>query len=105
MILRQKDIIPWHQGDDKANMVADLYDIMFNNYGMKTTEIFDLTAAVIMVQPESCNFQALHLDVITEDGTAFGQTPVIPNTEPNVNVCLEPDADRVKQNLNETFSR
>ena len=104
VILRQADVTPWRQGDKKANMVADLYDIMFSNYGMETVEIFDLTAAVIMVQPESCVFQPLHLDVITDGGNTLGQTIVIPNTKPNIHACLEPNADQVKQNLNETFS-
>ena len=104
VLLRQEDILPWRQGDNKANMVADLYDIMFNNSGFKTAEIFDLTAAVIMVQSESCSFQPLHLDVITNDGPTLGQTIVVPNTEPNIHACLEPDADQVRQNLNEKFT-
>lgn len=104
VLLSQKDIRLWRQGDDKANMVVDLYDIMFNTWGLKTAEIFDLTAAVIMVQSESCNFQPLHLDVITDNGPTLGQTIVVPNTEPNIYVCLEPNVDQVKQNLNETFS-
>jgi len=105
VILQQKDLLPWRQGDEKANMVADLYDIMFNNYGFKTSEIFDLTAAVIMVRPELCIFQPLHLDIITDDGPTLGQTLVVPDTEPNIHTCLEPNADQVKQNLNETFSQ
>jgi inosine-uridine nucleoside N-ribohydrolase len=104
VLLSQKDILPWRQGDDKANMVVDLYDIMFNTWGLKTAEIFDLTAAVLMIQSESCNFQPLHLDVITDNGPTLGQTIVVPNTEPNIHVCLEPNANQVKQNLNETFS-
>jgi purine nucleosidase/pyrimidine-specific ribonucleoside hydrolase len=105
VILSQEQILPWRQGGDKANMVADLYDTMFNNYGFKTTEIFDLTAAALMVQSESCDFQPLHLDVITDDGPTLGQTIVVPNTEPNIHACLEPNADQIKQNLNETFSQ
>jgi purine nucleosidase/pyrimidine-specific ribonucleoside hydrolase len=103
VLLSQEQILPWRQGDDRANMVADLYDIMFNNYGFKRTEIFDLTAAVLMVQSGSCNFQPLHLDVITDDGSNLGQTIVSPNTEPNIHACLEPNADQIKRNLNETF--
>lgn len=105
VLLSQEDILPWRQGDDKANMVVDLYDIMFKTWGLKTAEIFDLTAAVLMVQSELCNFQPLHLDVITNDGPTLGQTMVVPNTEPNIHACLEPNADQVKQNLNETFSK
>lgn len=103
VILRQADVTQWRQGDEKADLVADLYDIMFNNYGMPTVEIFDLTAAVILVQPELCAFQPLHLDVITDGGDTLGQTSVVPNTEPNIHACLEPNTDQVKQSLNETF--
>lgn len=105
VLLSQEDILPWRQGDDKANMIVDLYDIMFNTWGFKTAEIFDLTAAVIMLQSESCDFQPLYLDVITDNGPTQGQTKVVPNTEPNIHVCLEPDVDLVKQDLYETFSR
>jgi purine nucleosidase/pyrimidine-specific ribonucleoside hydrolase len=105
VMLSQDQVLAWRQGDNKANMVADLYNIMFNNYGFETTEIFDLTAAVLMLQSESCNFQPLHLDVITDDGPTVGQTIVVPNTEPNIHACLEPNADQIKQNLNETFSQ
>ncbi len=104
VLLSQEDILPWRQGDDKANLVVDLYDIMFNTWGLKTAEIFDLTAAVLMVQSELCNFQPLHLDVITDEGPTLGQTVVVPNIEPNIHACLEPNADQVKQNLNEIFS-
>jgi inosine-uridine nucleoside N-ribohydrolase len=105
VLFSQEDILPWRQGDDKANMVVDLYDIMFNSWGLSLAEIFDLTAAVLMVQPGSCDFQPLHLDVITDNGPTLGQTIVVPNTEPNIYVCLEPNVDQVKQNLYETFSR
>jgi inosine-uridine nucleoside N-ribohydrolase len=104
VLLSQADILPWRQGGGKANMVVDLYDLMFNTWGLKSAEIFDLTAAVIMVQPELCTFQPLPLDVITDNGPTLGQTIVVPNTEPNIHVCLEPNVDQVKQNLNETFS-
>jgi purine nucleosidase/pyrimidine-specific ribonucleoside hydrolase len=105
VLLRQDDIRPWRKGDEKANMVVDLYDIMFDTWGLETAEIFDLTAAVLMVHDELCHFQPLHLDVVTENGPTLGQTIAVPDAEPNVHVCLEPDAGQVKQNLDETFSR
>jgi len=101
---REEDILLWRRGDDKANMVVDIYEIMFNTWGLKSAEIFDLTAAVLMVQSESCSFQPLHIDVITDDGPTLGQTIVVPNAEPNSYVCLEPDVDQIKQNLYETFA-
>ena len=104
VMLRIEDTISWHEGDEKADCVADLFDIMFINYGFESYEIFDLTAAVIMVQPDLCVFESLHLDVITDDGNTLGQTIVVPNSEPNIHVCLEPNVTQVKQNLNESFS-
>jgi len=104
VIFHQDDILPWHNGDQKAKFSAELYDIMFNEYGWEEAEIFDLGAAVIMVEPEACEFQPLHLDVITEEGDNLGQTIVIPDSEPNINVCLDPDADIIMQVLKEVFS-
>ncbi|NJD61025.1 MAG: nucleoside hydrolase [Anaerolineae bacterium] len=105
VVFSHEDILPWRKGDDKANMIVDLYDIMFNTWGLKTAEIFDLTAAVIMLQSESCNFQPVNLEVIMDNGPTLGQTKVVPNVEPNIHVCLEPHVDLVKQDLYDTFSR
>jgi len=104
VIFHPEDILPWHNGDQKAEFSAELYDIMFNEYGFTEAEIFDLGAAVIMVEPEACEFQPLHLEVITEEGENMGQTVVVPDSEPNINVCLEPDADLIMRVLNEVFS-
>jgi inosine-uridine nucleoside N-ribohydrolase len=104
VIFHQEDILPWHNGDDKAKLAAELYDIMFNEYGWEQAEIFDLGAAVIMIEPEACVFQPIHLDVITDEGSNLGQTVVISDSEPNIKVCLNPDADLIMQVLNDDFS-
>ena len=104
VILKQDDILPWHQGDEKANLSADLYDIMFQAYGFESVEIFDLTAAVLMVKPELCDFQPLHLDVVLDGENNLGQTAVTPNGKPNIHACLKPDADLIKQELTNHFS-
>ena len=104
VIHRHEEVTPWRLGDEISSFVADLYDIMFIDYGFETVEIFDLTAAVIMVQPDLCVFQSLHLDVITEDGDTQGQTILVPDSEPNIHVCLEPNIAQIKHNLDEIFS-
>lgn len=104
VLLRQEDISPWHRGGPKATLVADLYDPMFTDYGFKTVEIFDLTAAVIMATPDLCIFKPLRLDVVTGDGNTVGQTAVVQSGKPNIQVCLEPSVDRIKQALNDRFS-
>jgi inosine-uridine nucleoside N-ribohydrolase len=104
VIFHQEDIQPWHNGELKAKFSAELYDIMFNEYGWEEAEIFDLGAAVIMVEPETCDFQHLHLDVVTEEGDNLGQTVVNPDDEPNIHVCLDPDSELIMKVLDEAFS-
>jgi len=104
VLFNQDDIQPWHDGDQKAKFSAELYDIMFNEYGWEQAEIFDLGAAVIMVEPEACEFQPLHLDIITNEGFNLGQTVVDPGSEPNIKVCLDPDAELIMQVLHDSFS-
>ena len=104
VLLTQGEIRPWHQGDSMAAFTAGLYDIMFENYGYDQMEIFDLTAAVIMARPDLCEFQPLHLAVVMDEGNTFGQTAVVSGAEPNIQVCLEPDAEGVKRELNDAFT-
>ncbi len=94
----------WRVGDKTASYAASLYDISFNEYGMQVTEIWDLLAAVIMVDPELCGFQSLSLNVITAAGTMTGQTILVTDGQPNVSVCLYPDPDMVRQRMIEVFS-
>ncbi|MDO8391542.1 MAG: nucleoside hydrolase [Actinomycetota bacterium] len=104
VISHQDDFRLWRNGDGKADLAADIYEMLFTAYGLQEAEIFDPTAAVIMVRPETCAFQPLHLDVITEAGTNSGQTVVVPNGEPNVDACLDPDAGLIMQALSDSFS-
>jgi pyrimidine-specific ribonucleoside hydrolase len=104
VLFRKEDIASWHRGNKAAQLVAQLYDIMFNEYGFKELDVFDLTAAVMMVNPELCAFELLHLDVVTDAGNTTGQTLVVPNGEQNIHVCLAPRVDLTRQQLNDTFS-
>jgi inosine-uridine nucleoside N-ribohydrolase len=104
VLFRFEDTTAWRAGDEKADLVADLYDIMFNEYGFTALDVFDLTSAVVMLNPEVCDFEPLHLDVVTAAGDTAGQTLVVPDAGPNAHVCLRPRADLAKQDLNETFS-
>jgi purine nucleosidase/pyrimidine-specific ribonucleoside hydrolase len=98
------DTIQWRKGGEIANFVADIYDGLMNSTGKRKFYIWDLMASVIMLDRGLCDFLPLHLDVITEAGDHFGQTMVVPNKEPNINVCLKPNAALIKQKLIDTFS-
>ena len=60
--------------------------------------------AAIMVRPDLCAFEPLHLEVTTTEGDTAGQTVLVANEEPNAYVCLEPDVDLIKQSLKDDFS-
>jgi len=103
VLITKQDTNAWRQGGAIGNFAADFYESIM----MSTNDdaaIWDLMAAVAMLQPELCPFVPLHLEVITEDGATSGQTAVVPGEEPNIHVCLEPDAELVRQNIIDIFS-
>ena len=93
----------WRNGGQIADSAADFYDMLLENN--QSMAIWDLMTAVIMVQPSLCGFQPLHLEVVTNDGTISGQTALIKDSKPNINVCLHPDGSAIKQRIIDTFSQ
>jgi inosine-uridine nucleoside N-ribohydrolase len=101
----RQDAEQWRQGGGTAGFAADVYDMLFEAWGTEAAAAWDLVTAAIMVRPDLCAFQPLYLEVIAGDGNTSGQTVVVPDVEPNVQACLEPDGDQIKQMLNEVFAR
>ena len=102
--IKQADLMPWYQGGEGASIAAAIYDAIFKISGREDVEIFDLTAAALLVSPQFCAFQSFSLDVITTSGNNLGQTAVVPDRAPNMHACLNPDANLVKQALNDSFA-
>ena len=105
VLVSRQDTVQWRQGGEIADFAADIYDNMFNDWGVEHAEIWDLMTVAIMLKPDLCVFQPLNLRVRTEAGSALGQTEIMPGEEANISVCLEPDVDLIRQNLIEVFSR
>lgn len=99
------DTLLWRNGGKIADFVAGVYDWLMDSSGKRESYVWDLMAAEIMMQPELCAFEPVHLDVVTTPGDHFGQTAVVPGAEPNVYACLKPDVKLVKQGLVDTFSK
>ncbi len=98
------DTLSWRSGGKIADFVADIYDGLMNAWGTRESAIWDLMAAEIMLNPEMCAFEPVHLDVVTAPGDHFGQTAPVTGGQPNVYACLKPDVKMVKQGLIDTFS-
>ena len=102
--LDAEDIQPWREGGPLADFAFEIYERKLENFGGRNAETWDLMTAAVMVDPSLCGFASLSLDVITVDGATSGQTVVDECGAPNVEVCLSPDAGRIKENFREVFS-
>jgi purine nucleosidase/pyrimidine-specific ribonucleoside hydrolase len=105
ILVSRQDTTQWRQGGKIANLAADIYNSVFDNWGVEEAAIWDLLTAVIMLEPDLCMFQPLYLQVNTEAGTTSGQTKVISDKNANISVCLEPNVDMIRQTLIEVFSQ
>ena len=101
--INKKDTAQLRKGGRIASFVADIYDSWIDFSGRPDFYIWDLMASMIMVKPELCDFQALHLEVITAKGNTYGQTAVIPGETSNIDVCLNPNAALIKQTMIDAF--
>ncbi len=103
VLITREDTGQWRKGGRIPNFAADMYDMLMDTSGKKTFYIWDLMTAVIMLQPELCSFQPLHLEVVTDEGSHSGQL-IVAEGQPNAEVCLRPDANGIRRTLIEVFS-
>lgn len=104
LAIDKKNTRRWRKGSPVGVFAADIYDMLFQNWGTDRTGVWDLMTAAIMVKPELCEFQPLHLRVVTDEGDFNGQTAVIQDEQPNIQVCLRPDVKQIRQTLDQVFS-
>jgi pyrimidine-specific ribonucleoside hydrolase len=100
----REDTRQWHLGGGTADFAADIYEMLLNSWGVENAAIWDLMTAAIMVKPDLCGFEPLHLEVTTAEGPTSGQTAVVAGEEPNVQVCLHPDASGIQETLRQVFA-
>jgi inosine-uridine nucleoside N-ribohydrolase len=98
------DTARWRQGGRVADFAADFYDMLLGGSSESEMSLWDVMTAVIMLHPDLCALTPLHLQVITEPGNTYGQTLALPDGLPNVQVCLDPHVDGIKQTLADVFA-
>jgi inosine-uridine nucleoside N-ribohydrolase len=104
VMIDKRNTRQWRKGSPVGVFAADIYDMLFQNWGTDRTGVWDLMTAAIMVKPELCEFQPLYLQVVTEEGKTNGQTVVIQDVQPNIQVCLKPDVKQIRQTFDQMFS-
>lgn len=67
--------------------------------------LWDLLAAIHLTDPEVCQAEQRHIQILTEPGVEQGRTVVISDQAPNATVCLTPRTDQVKQRVAQILSR
>jgi purine nucleosidase/pyrimidine-specific ribonucleoside hydrolase len=103
VVITKEDTSQWRAGGRISDFAADMYDMLMDTSGKKDFYIWDLMTAVVMLKPELCTFEPLHLEVITAEGNKSGQM-IVTDGAPNVQVCLQPQADGIRRTLIEVFS-
>jgi len=102
--ITQRDTAAWRAGGKISNFAADMYDWLLGPDTSREMAVWDVMTAAIMVHPELCPTTPLHLEVVTEPGNFYGQTKVVEEGKPNVQVCLKPDVTGIRSNLYEVFA-
>jgi purine nucleosidase/pyrimidine-specific ribonucleoside hydrolase len=102
--ISKEDTSQWRTGGRISNFVAYIYDSLIDSTGKQDFYIWDMMASEIMLYPDLCDFQPLHLEVVTGEGDHSGQTAVVLTGKPNINVCLKPNAALIKQMFIATYS-
>jgi len=100
----REDTAVWRQGGSSAQFAADIYDALFDAWDAEEAPVWDLMTAAIMVRPDLCDFEPLHLEVTTTEGDTAGQTVFVGNEDSNAYVCLQPEVDLIKRTLRDDFS-
>jgi pyrimidine-specific ribonucleoside hydrolase len=65
--------------------------------------LWDLVAAVNATNPDLCQQEQVHIQVVTESGDEEGRTVVISDQPANVTACLKPQADEIKNLVAQTL--
>ena len=79
----------------EGTMAGNLLQWMLDSWSANGVFIWDLVAAVQATNPAICSEVSLPVDVIISPGQEQGRTMVVKG-DPNVAVCLNPDAGQVK---------
>ena len=98
------DTAQWRKGGKLTEIPVSLYDMLLNGSSTAKMGLWDVLTAEIMVHPDLCKITPLHLQVITQQGNTYGKTAVLADGSPNVQVCLDPAVDKIKQTLADVFA-
>lgn len=109
VIWTKADVDQWKTfGTPEADIAAEILSWMIGymrDLFPGGVYLWDLLTAVSLTNPEVCQSEQRHIQILTEPGAEQGRTVVLPNQTPNAMVCLSPREDLVKQRVVQILSR
>lgn len=93
ILWREPDAAAWAASKKPTgSTAADLLRQTMEDWSSSSVLVWDLVAALNVVDRGLCQWEEVHAEVI-QDGVNLGQTVIDKNKPPNVHVCLNPDSD------------
>ena len=86
-------------------LAAKLLQWMLSSMSRNGVYVWDLVAAVNVVEPDLCEHQQVHVQVVTRSGDQEGRTIIDKAAPPNAMVCISPNEDGIKRHVAKIFSR
>jgi purine nucleosidase/pyrimidine-specific ribonucleoside hydrolase len=90
------------EGQLAAEILRWYLDFMVDYYP-EGAYMWDLVAAVNVTNPNLCQGEQVHVQVLTEPGDEQGHTVVVRDRPPNVTAYLAPKADEIKHQVAQTL--
>jgi purine nucleosidase/pyrimidine-specific ribonucleoside hydrolase len=98
------DTAQWRSGGKLTEIPTSMYDMLLQGSSTAKMGLWDVMTAEIMVHPELCKMTPLQLQVVTQAGNTYGKTSIVADGSPNVQVCLDPNVEKIKQTLADVFA-
>jgi pyrimidine-specific ribonucleoside hydrolase len=90
------------EGKLAAEILRWYLDFMADYYP-EGAYMWDLVAAVNVTNPDLCQAEQVHVQVLTEPGDEQGHTVVVRDQPPNVTAYMTPKADEIKRQVAQTL--
>jgi len=104
----REDLEAWlASGSQEGLLAAEILDWMLDHFEAdfkaEGVYLWDLLTAVHTTDPDLCQKEKIHVQVVTQPGDHEGRTVVVPNRPANVVAYLEPQSAAVKSLVTEIF--
>ena len=104
VVWTRQDADAWQTSTSPEGILAyQLLDWTLNTWFQDGVYIWDLVAAVNLTHPEYCESKPLYVEISTEKGPDEGRTVVFEGETPNLDACLQPNSESIRDHIEDVF--